>query len=70
MRRNDSRPKPQQPGERIIVPAGAPSWITADLIQQTLTVFQPRYTTTLTLDDAVAMLLTVGRLFGEFSRGS
>ena len=70
MSRQNPPPISQAPGELINVPAGVPSWITADLILQTLKVFQPRYPTPLTLDDAVAMLLTVGRLFGELSRGS
>ena len=70
MTQKNSRQQPQQPGESIVVPAGAPSWITSELIQQTLRVFQPRYKTPLTLEDAVAMLLNVGRLFGELSRRS
>ena len=70
MSRQNPQHAPQPLGEPIIVPAGVPSWITAELIQLTLKVFQPRYPTALTLDDAVAMLLNVGRLFSELSRGS
>ena len=68
MTRKHPPPKSQPTGEPIAVPAGAPSWITSELIQQTLKVFQPRYPSPLTLDDAVAMLLNVGRLFKELSR--
>lgn len=70
MNRRNPQHGPQPPGELIVVPAGVPSWITAELIQLTLKVFQTRYATPLTLDDAVAMLLNVGRLFGELSRSS
>lgn len=69
MARQNPRPKPEQPEGPVVVPAGTPAWITAELIAMTLRVFQPRYASPLTLDDAVAMLLNVGRLFGEFSRG-
>jgi len=70
MTRQNSQHGQKSPGEPIIVPAGVPSWITAELIQRTLKVFQPRYPTPLTLGEAVAMLLNVGRLFGELSRSS
>lgn len=40
-----------------------PSWITPAMIQETLCVWQPYYNTPLTEDDAVEMLMTVGRLF-------
>lgn len=69
MTRQKPPPKPQ-PGKPSMVPAGAPSWITGELIQQTLRVWQPYYATPLTLDDALAMLLNVGRLCGELSKGS
>ena len=46
----------------IEVPRGAPCWITADLLEDTLAVWQPRYLTILTFDDALEMLLNIGRL--------
>ncbi len=70
MTQKNPRPKAQHPGEAIIVPAGVPSWISAELIQLTLSIWQPYYATPLTLDDALAMLLNVGRLCGELSKGS
>lgn len=42
---------------------GAPEWITPELIQITLKVWQPRYKAQLSEDDARTILLSVGRLF-------
>ena len=42
--------------------AGLPSWITLDLIRHTIRVWQPYYKAVLTTQDAVMMLLNVGRL--------
>ncbi len=47
---------------------GLPAWITEDLISRTLKVWGPRYGWKLTREDAIAMLLNVGRLFGALSR--
>lgn len=41
---------------------GAPSWITLKLVERTLSVLQPRYTTPLTVEDAIDILDRVGRL--------
>jgi hypothetical protein len=40
-----------------------PSWVTPELIKYTLATWQPYYKETLTDDDAVEMLLTVGNLY-------
>ncbi len=53
-----------------IVPAGTPDWITAELIEQTIRVWQPYYEATLTPEEAVTMILTVGRLYQVLSSGS
>jgi hypothetical protein len=50
------------------VPAGTPSWITIELIEHTKKVWQPRYKSPLTAEDAVTILLNVSRLFSLFSR--
>ena len=55
-----------QPG---IVPAGTPDWITADLIELTIRVWQPYYQATLTPEEAVTMIVNVGRLYGALSSG-
>jgi len=46
-----------------------PAWVTEDLIQQTLHVWQPRYKIKLSRVDAVGIILSVSRLFGALSRG-
>jgi hypothetical protein len=46
----------------ITVPPGAPSWISAQLIAETIRVWQPYYAETLTPIDALDMILNVSRL--------
>ena len=53
-----------------IVPAGTPEWITADLIEQTIRVWQPYYASVVTAEDAVTMIQAVGRLYQALSSGS
>ncbi|MCL6553999.1 MAG: hypothetical protein K6W08_12885 [Firmicutes bacterium] len=53
-----------------IVPAGTPDWITAELIEQTIRVWQPHYEAVLTPEEAVTMIHTVGRLYQALSSGS
>lgn len=50
------------------VPPGTPAWITPELIRRTLKTWQPFYAERLTPEDAVTMVLNVGRLFGLLSR--
>lgn len=64
--RRDSK-VPPQPDALCIVPSGAPSWITAELIEDTIRVWQPYYQQPLTPDDAVAMMMNVGELFDAVS---
>jgi hypothetical protein len=54
----------------VTVPAGAPAWVTAELLEHTLRVWQPKYNVPLTPDDALAIILNVGRLFEVLSRGT
>ena len=60
-------PEDAQPS---IVPAGTPDWITAELIEQTIRVWQPYYQAVVTPEEAVTMILNVGRLFQALSSGS
>jgi hypothetical protein len=53
-----------------IVPAGTPDWITAELIEQTIRVWQPYYQAVLTPEEAVTMIQSVGRLYQALSSGS
>jgi hypothetical protein len=53
-----------------IVPAGAPDWITPELIEHTIRVWQPFYRTALTPEEAVTMILNVDRLYAVLSSAS
>lgn len=53
-----------------IVPAGAPDWITAELIQATSRTWQPYYKEVISPEEAVTMILTVGRLYDALSSRS
>jgi hypothetical protein len=53
-----------------IVPAGTPDWITPELVEATIRVWQPYYEALLTPEDAVTMILNVGRLYLVFSSGA
>ncbi len=46
---------------------GIPAWITPELIADTIRVWQPYYTESLTVQDAVGMLMSVGNLFASLS---
>ena len=50
-------------GNSIPVPPGAPSWVTSELIAQTIETWQPYYRDCLTEQDALDILMSVGRLF-------
>ncbi len=54
----------------IILPAGAPDWITPQLVADTISVWQPYYDEVLTPEEAVTMILSVGRLYQAISSGS
>ena len=52
--------------DRTVVPRGAPSWITKELIEDTLRVWGPKYEQrgeTLTPDDALEILINVTELY-------
>jgi predicted hotdog family 3-hydroxylacyl-ACP dehydratase len=51
-------------------PAGAPVWVTAELIAQTIRVWQPYYRLPLNPEDALAMILDVCRLVRVVAQGS
>jgi hypothetical protein len=53
----------------IVVPPGAPAWITAELIDETLRVWQPYYAEALTVEDAVGIMQAAGRLFDVLAEG-
>lgn len=53
-----------------IVPAGTPDWITAELIEKTIHVWQPYYADLLSPEEAVTIIQSVGRLYQALSSGS
>ena len=55
---------------KSIVPAGTPDWITDELIERTIRVWQPYYQAVLTPEEAVTMIQTAGRLYQALSSGS
>ena len=61
------RGKPSQPrladSSLSPVPAGAPPWVTPELIAHTLRVWQPYYSEPLTADDALGMIINVAALW-------
>jgi hypothetical protein len=59
--RRDKSPQTSEPDE-VRVPTGAPAWVTAELIQHTLRVWQPYYEHPLTAQDALGMILSTGRI--------
>lgn len=52
---------------KSLVPAGAPDWITHELIERTIAVWQPFYEEVITPEEAATMIAGVGRLFDVFS---
>lgn len=60
----------QEGASKSIVPAGAPDWITPELIEATIRTWQPYYQAILTPEEAVIMILNVGRLYQALSSGS
>ena len=56
-----------RPVSAISVPAGAPRWVTPELLADTLRVWRPYYGN-LTPDDALSIILNVGNLFDALRR--
>lgn len=52
---------------RPSVPQGTPLWITPELINLTIRTWQPYYRSPLSPEDAVTMILNVGRLYEVLS---
>ena len=61
-----SRPRRDKPqtseANEVRVPPGAPAWVTPELIQHTLRVWQQFYEHPLTAQDALTMILSTGRI--------
>jgi hypothetical protein len=61
---------PQQTSRLSDVPAGTPAWVTPELIDQTIRVWQPYYREPLKPEDALAMILGVAELHRVIGEGA
>ena len=52
-----------------VVPSGAPAWVTPELIQKTLAVWQPYYERELIPEDALEIIMGASQLFHCLSEG-
>ena len=46
-----------------VIPAAAPAWVTKQLVEQTLRVWQPYYAQPLTIEDAIDIMQAAAGLF-------
>ena len=66
----DDRSPPMPPTYAMAnVPAGAPPWITPELIEHTLRVWQPFYESQLISEDALEIIMSVDRVSDLLSSG-
>lgn len=66
----DDRAPPMPPTYAMAtVPAGAPPWVTPELIEHTLCVWQPFYVDQLLPDDALGIIMSVDRVSDLLSSG-
>lgn len=70
MPRRTSNAKNQRPSAlEAAVPVGSPAWITPELIRETIRVWQPYYSASVTPEDAVTILMCVGELLPVLAGG-
>ena len=62
---------PSRPTSRVVstTPAGAPAWVTPELIEHTLRVWQPFYEYQLIPEDALEIIMSVDRVADLLSSG-
>ncbi len=66
----DDRSPPRPPIHAVVtVPAGAPPWVTPELIEHTLRVWQPFYEDQLISEDALEIIMSVDRVSDLLSSG-
>lgn len=68
LRRESAAETAADRAESPALPAGAPGWITQELIAQTIDTWQPYYTESLTAQDALEILLNVTQAFEHLER--
>ncbi len=61
--RSTRKPKRKHATKTVVLPAGTPGWITEELVRKTLEIWQPSYEQELIEEDAIAMIMGVGRLY-------
>ncbi len=61
----DRSPKPPP----LTVPAGAPQWITVELLEHTIRIWQPFYPDQLISEDALEIIMGADRMFELLSKG-
>ena len=66
---SDSHGRSDESPFTVQVPAGAPRWVTPELIEHTLRVWQPYYRDPLIPEDALEMIMGVSRIVDVFSGG-
>ncbi len=58
----ESRRTPGIMRVKVDVPDGAPDWVTAELLEEAIEVWQPYYEDELSVEDALEITLSVARL--------
>lgn len=53
----------------LTLPAGAPRWVTVELIEHTIRVWQPFYRDQLIPEDALEIIMGIGRMVEVLSSG-
>ena len=62
-------PRPEQQKSSVQgLPPGTPAWITPELVELTLKVWQPYYRQTLSVEDSITILRNAGELVRTLSR--
>ena len=62
MATRSSRQKAKNAATTVVVPTGAPSWVTPELLQKTMEVWQPYYEQELIPEDALAIIMGAGQI--------
>ncbi|WP_437203414.1 hypothetical protein [Planctomicrobium sp. SH664] len=62
-RRSKATARDSEETPSVILPPGTPEWVTVALVEQTLEVWQPRYESPLSIEDAIRILVGASRLF-------
>ena len=67
--RSTRKSVPRDSTTPIVVPSGAPAWVTPELIEKTLEVWQRYYEKELIPEDALAIIMGVGHIVEFLAEG-